>query len=211
MKLFFSPPPAQRVAGRGRGSGVLRHTRCQRDSRSHPPPPTPPHRFAEGGAKSAPATLKPTTVRGAHRDPPTWLPRRRITPSAPIRPTSYSGRRHTKLLLLPSIRARSAWRGGVGGGGASAYSLSEGLAEPPPTPLHCFAEGGAKSAPATELAIRFKLRDIEKIALWEEPGKRSLHRFGLTDGGYCIDQCQKGKFFATQLRRPQWTVQRPIA
>jgi hypothetical protein len=61
------------------------------------------------------------------------------------------------------------------------------------------------------LAIRFKLRDIETIAPWEEPGKRSLHWFGLTDGGYCIEQCQNGKIFATQLRRPQWTVQRPIA
>src|SRR5450432_4077389 len=38
------------------------------------------------------------------------------------------------LLLLPSLHARSAWRGGVGGGGVSAYSLAEGLAEKPPTP-----------------------------------------------------------------------------
>jgi hypothetical protein len=39
----------------------------------------------------------------------------------------------------------------------------------------------------SEFAIRFKLRDIDKITPWGEPGKRQLHWFGLTDGVYCID------------------------
>src|SRR5882757_3058346 len=50
--------------GGGRGWGVLRQTHWQTDSRRDPPPPTPPHRFAEGGEKSAPVTAKPTTVDG---------------------------------------------------------------------------------------------------------------------------------------------------
>src|SRR5882757_10896535 len=52
------PPRAQRVAGRGRGWGVLRQPHWRKDSRKDPPPPTPPHRFAEGGEKSAPAKLR---------------------------------------------------------------------------------------------------------------------------------------------------------
>jgi hypothetical protein len=39
----------------------------------------------------------------------------------------------------------------------------------------------------SKFAIRFKLRDIDKITSWGEPGKRQLHWFGLTSGGYCID------------------------
>jgi hypothetical protein len=38
--------------------------------------------------------------------------------------------RPNPLLLLPSLRARSAW----GVGGASADSLADGFAERPPTP-----------------------------------------------------------------------------
>src|SRR5882762_5543564 len=50
-------------------------------------------------------------------------------------PTSYYELQRSaeyQAFLLPSLRARSAWRGGVGG--ASATSLAEGLAERPPTP-----------------------------------------------------------------------------
>lgn len=36
-------------------------------------------------------------------------------------------------------------------------------------------------------AIRFKLRPIDGIAPWGEPGQQRLHWFGLTDGCYCID------------------------
>jgi hypothetical protein len=39
----------------------------------------------------------------------------------------------------------------------------------------------------SDFAIRFKLRDIDKISPWGEPGQRKLHWFALTDGGYCID------------------------
>jgi hypothetical protein len=39
----------------------------------------------------------------------------------------------------------------------------------------------------SEFKIRFKLRDIDKITPWGEPGKRQLHWFALTDGVYCID------------------------
>jgi hypothetical protein len=53
IKLFF-PPPSAREARGGEGSGVLRQPHWLMDSRKDPPPPTPPRRFAEGGAKSAP-------------------------------------------------------------------------------------------------------------------------------------------------------------
>jgi hypothetical protein len=38
-----------------------------------------------------------------------------------------------------------------------------------------------------EFAIRFKLRDADKINPWEESGQRSLSLLALTDGEYCID------------------------
>ena len=47
-------PRAKRVVGRGRGWGVVGRRALsaeQRVCRSHPPPPTPPRRFAEGGEK----------------------------------------------------------------------------------------------------------------------------------------------------------------
>jgi Family of unknown function (DUF5984) len=40
---------------------------------------------------------------------------------------------------------------------------------------------------AGDFAIRFKLRDIDKIEPWGQPGQRKLHWFALTDGVYCID------------------------
>jgi hypothetical protein len=40
---------------------------------------------------------------------------------------------------------------------------------------------------ADDFAIRFKLRDIDKIEPWGQPGQRQLHWFALTDGVYCID------------------------
>jgi hypothetical protein len=39
----------------------------------------------------------------------------------------------------------------------------------------------------SEFAIRFRLRDIDKIAPWGEPAKQTLHWFALTRGSYCID------------------------
>ncbi len=54
MPISPLPPRAQRVAGRGRGWGVLQRAQHQHGyPRSHPPPPTPPHRCAEGGEKNA--------------------------------------------------------------------------------------------------------------------------------------------------------------
>jgi hypothetical protein len=38
-----------------------------------------------------------------------------------------------------------------------------------------------------EFAIRFKLRDIDNVSPWGEPGKQSLHWFALSEGVYCID------------------------
>jgi len=38
-----------------------------------------------------------------------------------------------------------------------------------------------------EFAIRFKLRDIDKINPWGKPGQETLHWFALTSGVYCID------------------------
>jgi hypothetical protein len=43
------------------------------------------------------------------------------------------------------------------------------------------------SAATTAFKINFKLREIDHIEPWGEPGKRSLHWFGLTDGAYCFD------------------------
>jgi hypothetical protein len=40
---------------------------------------------------------------------------------------------------------------------------------------------------SSEFAIRFKLRDIDDVSPWGEPGKRSLHWFALSEGAYCID------------------------
>lgn len=37
------------------------------------------------------------------------------------------------------------------------------------------------------LRFLFKLRDIDKIEPWGEPGNQSLSWFGLTDGAYCIE------------------------
>src|ERR1700688_759672 len=49
-----------RVAGRGRGWGVLQQTRCKNESANlprPPPPPPPPRRFAGGGEMFATARL----------------------------------------------------------------------------------------------------------------------------------------------------------
>ena len=74
----------------------VRQIQCQfqkASSRSHPPPPTPPHRCAGEGRRAS--------------------KRRRIE-----KPRQML-LRHERDLLLPSPRARSAWWGGVGGGGWS--------------------------------------------------------------------------------------------
>ena len=68
----FSPllPRAKRVAGRGRGWGVLRQSRCQlesENSRRHPPPPTPPRRFAEGGEQKSLAMRERTEHTQLHQ------------------------------------------------------------------------------------------------------------------------------------------------
>ena len=66
-RLSPLPPRAKRVVGRGRGWGVLQQAQRQHgheSPRRHPPPPTPPHRFAGEGRRA-----RRGSERRADRDP----------------------------------------------------------------------------------------------------------------------------------------------
>ena len=106
------PPRAKRVAGRGRGWGVLRRVQCQHVRESswrHPPPPTSrassarlgPRRFAEGGEKNA-RMREPTAPPASAEIPQVSFPRRSARSTAP------SGRRGPSPAVPVDVHAATS-------------------------------------------------------------------------------------------------------
>jgi len=105
-----------RVAGRGRGWGVLQQTRCKNESANllrHPPRPTPPHRFAGGGERQNSRHHSRDDLRGGRAiDGMTdYSPRRAVLDYSGLNPRAQHRNRRfnpgRSRIILGRVAARS--------------------------------------------------------------------------------------------------------